>query len=122
MSYLYNTPRTGARTAAPAYQNINTQGYHSRFFDADADHVLLDVRTEIEFAQMHLPGAINIPLDRLPARAGEVPTGKPVIVVCATGNRSIVGSQLLLQAGHTDVYNLQGGTMGWMMAGLPLEG
>jgi rhodanese-related sulfurtransferase len=108
-------------TADNGYQNLSIDDYKTRYFDGGAPHVLVDVRTEGEFAGGHLPGAINIPLDQIVARAKEVPTGKPVVVVCASGNRSVGGSKALVNAGYTEVYNLQGGTMRWMMRRLPLE-
>lgn len=103
-----------------AYQNITTMDYRSKFYQS-ADHVLVDVRTEREYRSGHLPNAINIPLAQLRQRTQEVPTGQPIIVVCASGNRSQDGSLILEQAGHQEVYNLQGGTMMWMMQGQPIE-
>ena len=103
------------------YKSINVQEYHTEYFKTKSDHVLVDVRTPGEFARGHLPGAVNIPLNEIGKRASEVPTGKPVIVVCASGNRSKSGSATLVKAGYEDVYNLQGGTMQWMMQGHPLE-
>ncbi len=120
MNFLFGRGRN-ADTLTAQYQNLNTKQYHAQYYENNADHMLVDVRTPQEFVQGHLPGAINIPLNALPGRTNEVPTGKPAIIVCATGNRSITASQILAAAGHTDVYNLQGGTMAWMMSGLPLE-
>ncbi len=83
--------------------------------------VLLDVREYDEYAASHLSGAINIPLNALPARLKEVPADKPVIVVCATGNRSRSGASAFARAGYAEVYNLQGGTMRWMMQRRPIK-
>lgn len=113
--FLFNR---SAKTTA-AYQHIDTTGYKTQFHGSD--HTLVDVRTRGEFAGGHIPGALNIPLDQLGSRINEVPKGKPVIVVCATGNRSQTGSKILVNGGWTEVYNLKGGTMSWMMQGLPLD-
>lgn len=103
-----------------AFKNITATDYRTEFFNKKP-HVLVDVRTPGEYRQGHLPGAVNIPLNDLQRRIQEVPTDKTVIVVCATGNRSRTGATLIMRAGNEDVYNLQGGTMAWMMQGQPLE-
>lgn len=70
---------------------------------------LLDVRTPGEFAGGHLDGAINIPVDALASRIGELPADKPVVVYCRSGRRSAIAADLLAQKGFkvTDI-----GTMG----------
>lgn len=104
-----------------AYGNLSIQEYRDQYFNAGTAHVLVDVRTAGEFHGGHLPNALNIPLDQLARCLGEIPTGKPVIVVCATGSRSKSGSDILVRGGYTEVYNLKGGTMAWMMQGGKLE-
>ena len=104
-----------------AYGNLNVPEYKNNFVDADVEHVLVDVRTTMEYHSGHLPGAINIPLGQAVYRRDEIPAGLPVVVVCATGNRSLAGSEELAAMGYNPVYNLQGGTMYWRMHGLPLE-
>jgi sulfur dioxygenase len=86
----------------------------------DEVHVL-DVRAPGEFEGElgHLEGAQLIPLDDLRARASEVATGKPVVVVCQTGKRSGMGAAILAKAGHTRVANIAGGMMRWRDLGLP---
>mmetsp|Transcript_55076 Transcript_55076/g.101962 ORF Transcript_55076/g.101962 Transcript_55076/m.101962 type:complete len:164 (-) Transcript_55076:43-534(-) len=65
--------------------------------------VRLDVRTEAEFAGGSIPGAINIPVQDLLSRLGEVPTGKPISVFCAAGVRSKMAQAILYKNGFTDV-------------------
>lgn len=109
------------RSNAQSYEQLDIVNYRSQFFGGNTDHVLVDVRTTGEFRGGHVPGAINIPLDQISARMSEIPSGKPVVVICASGNRSKTGAKRLSDAGYDRVYNLKGGTMSWMMAGLPLE-
>jgi rhodanese-related sulfurtransferase len=67
---------------------------------------LLDVRTESEFASGHLPGATNIPVDRIRGQASELARGgKPFVVYCASGLRSAVAKRALRAAG-AEVYDL----------------
>jgi phage shock protein E len=85
------------------------------------DHTLLDVREPEEFRMGRIPGAINIPLNDLEERVDEIPTDKPVVVVCGHGMRSMVGAEILVEAGHSGVYNLLGGTFEWQMRKLEME-
>ena len=74
---------------------------------------LVDVRTPQEFAEGHLPGAVNIPLDQLERRVGEI--GAPdtkVVLYCRTGRRSAQAEGLLRARGFQDVLNL-GGMSAW---------
>lgn len=76
--------------------------------------VLLDVRTPEEYAEKHLDGAVNVPVDELEARLGEVAklTGdddqKPIVVYCQAGGRAARAKQALVKAGHAQVTNLGG--------------
>ncbi len=82
---------------------------------------VLDVRTASEFTGElgHIEGAQLIPLDDLRARAAEVPSDKPVVVVCQTGRRSGMGTVILRNAGITQTANLAGGMVRWRDLGLP---
>lgn len=76
---------------------------------------VLDVRNEDEFDGElgHLAGAQLIPLGELRARVHDVPTDKPIVVVCQTGKRSALATQVLAHAGVTRVANLAGGMLAW---------
>jgi rhodanese-related sulfurtransferase len=84
--------------------------------------VLVDVREDVEWEAGHIPSAVHIPLGELEARAGELPAGKPVVVVCRSGNRSAQGRDILLATGRTDVTSMAGGVRAWQAAGQPYEG
>lgn len=70
--------------------------------------ITLDVRSPAEFDKGHLPGALNIPLDQLRQRVGELNRQKPVIVYCQVGRRSYLGARILTQLGF-DARGLSGG-------------
>jgi rhodanese-related sulfurtransferase len=70
--------------------------------------LLLDVRTEREFAAGGIPGAVNIPLDELRGRITELPRDRPIVVYCQAGQRGYLATLVLQQAGH-DAANLAGG-------------
>ncbi|GIE28949.1 hypothetical protein Ait01nite_019940 [Actinoplanes italicus] len=81
--------------------------------------VLLDVRGPGEYADGHLPGAVNVPLDQLDAVAARY-AGQDVVTVCQSGARSLTAAQLLDAAGAR-VQSLAGGTEAWQRAGHPVE-
>jgi rhodanese-related sulfurtransferase len=85
--------------------------------------VLLDVRSAAEYADGHLPGALNIPHTALRDRLAEIPTGLPVRVHCASGFRSYLALRVLRQHGFDDVASLSGGltTLRLELPGLVLE-
>lgn len=64
---------------------------------------IVDVRTPAEFGAGAIAGAVNVPLDLLPARLGELDRARTVIVYCATGQRSARAAALLAAAGITVV-------------------
>jgi rhodanese-related sulfurtransferase len=82
---------------------------------------VLDVRQPDEFAEAHVPGAVLIPLNELAARQDELPTDRPLLVVCANGPRSARAVEALRAAGY-DATNVVGGTSAWIDADFPVEG
>ncbi len=74
----------------------------------DGSVVLLDVRTPGEFRRGHFDGAVNIPVDELRERMGEIPRGKPLYINCQSAIRSYIACRILTQNGF-DCYNLSGG-------------
>jgi rhodanese-related sulfurtransferase len=86
----------------------------------EEDVLLLDVREGFELDQVHVPGAVNIPLGELAARSAELDRDRPVAVICRSGNRSAIAAQHLRQLG-IDAVNVADGLIGWHGADLPLE-
>ncbi len=82
---------------------------------------ILDVRARVELEGElgHLLGVQHIPIDELRARAGEVRTDRPVVVVCQTGKRSALAATILAKAGVARVANIAGGMVRWRELGLP---
>jgi len=89
---------------------------------ANANHSakILDVRGRSEFAEGHLPNAVNIPVGELPQRLSEVPSGE-LIVHCQGGTRSAIAASILQESGRNDIANMLGGFSEWQRKGLPVE-
>jgi rhodanese-related sulfurtransferase len=86
---------------------------------------LIDVRTPVEFAEVHVVGARSVPLDELdPARVlGERRSrpDKPIYLICRSGSRGRKACEKFHAAGFTAVVNVAGGTQAWEQEGLPVE-
>jgi phage shock protein E len=74
----------------------------------EAGASIVDVRTPEEFRDGGYPGAVNIPLQVLAARLGQIPKDKPVVLYCASGARSGLAARQLKAAGYGDVTNAGG--------------
>ncbi len=70
---------------------------------------LVDVRSSGEFAQGHVKGSVNIPLDRIPSQLAKFKNRKNIIVFCRSGNRSSQAKLFLEQNGFANIVN--GGTL-----------
>lgn len=83
--------------------------------------MVLDVREPWEYETGHLPGALSIPQADLASRLAEVPRDRAVLTVCHSGGRSVRSALFLKQVGYERVANLEGGTLAWREANLPVE-
>ncbi len=83
---------------------------------------LIDVRTPVEYREVHVSEARNVPLDQL--NAAQFAAGRsgsePVYVICRSGSRGKQACEKFLAAGYTNVVNVEGGTQAWDQAGLPV--
>ncbi len=82
---------------------------------------LLDVRGFDEFAAGHAAGASCIPLSDLERRVGDLPTDRPVLVMCQSGGRSALAAERLRALGMDNIADIEGGLNAWIRAGLPSE-
>jgi len=84
---------------------------------------LIDVRTPVEFREVHVSFARNVPLDQLDAAkvaSGRSAESQPLYVICKSGGRGKQACEKILAAGFTNVVNVEGGTQAWDQAGLPV--
>ncbi len=88
---------------------------------ANGQAAVLDVRAPEEWEAGHLPDVPNIPLGQLPARIGDVPAGRPLVLHCQGGGRSAIAASILQARGIKDVVNLTGGFGAWSTEGFAVE-
>ena len=100
-----------------------TQDEMIRMIDGGTAPAILDVRTAEEFAEGHVPGAINISHDELAERLAEIEALKEagVIVYCRSGRRAGIAEELLLGEGYANVQHLEGDMLGWIETRRPVE-
>ncbi|MCA9177058.1 MAG: MBL fold metallo-hydrolase [Planctomycetales bacterium] len=87
--------------------------------ELEGSPAILDVRSQKEWEAGHIEGSLNIPLNRLAERVGEVPSEGQVIVHCEGGYRSTIAVSLLQEMGRDNVVELIGGFKAWVKSGLP---
>ncbi|HDQ34832.1 MAG TPA: rhodanese-like domain-containing protein [Chloroflexi bacterium] len=100
-------------------RNLSVAEVHALYTDPDV--TVIDVREAWEYAEGHIPGALLLPLDQLPARLNEIPTDQMVIFVCRSDNRSGQATNYARQRGFTNVHNMLGGMIAWQAAGYDID-
>ena len=95
------------------YVNITAQEA-KKIMDDQEGYILLDVRTQEEYDQGHIPGAIVVPDTEIEARAEEVLPDKDqlILVYCRSGRRSKNAAQILVELGYTNIKEF-GGIIDW---------
>ena len=83
-------------------------------------YFLLDVRTLEEYKEGFIENSILIPVSELESRLSEISASKPVIVYCASGNRSKQAAEILVKNNFNPVYNMLGGFSEWVKKDYPV--
>lgn len=88
----------------------------------DPKPLLIDLRTDEEWANGYIEGSVHIPINGLLADMTQLPADKaaPIVLACASGHRGGIGMLVLNMLGYTNVRNLAGGINAWAAAELPL--
>jgi rhodanese-related sulfurtransferase len=117
-----DTASTILITLAALYMIIKFFGYLGRMgikqvsakeLEQKKGMVLLDVRTDKEYAQGHIPGSVHVPLSDIGDRIKKLKKDKEMVVYCQNGNRSIWAIKRLMGMGYKNLYNLKGGYRAW---------
>jgi rhodanese-related sulfurtransferase len=81
---------------------------------------LIDVRTPVEFAEVHVPQARSIPLDELKPDSLQLPKDQPVYLLCRSGQRAAKAAEKFAKEGFSQPVIVEGGTLAWIEANLPV--
>lgn len=100
-------------------QNVSVDDVSAMLKDKNK-YFLLDVRTQEEYSSGFIENSILIPVAELESRFSEIPSDKPIIVYCASGNRSKQAAQILVKNNFNPVYNMLGGITEWGKKGYPV--
>ena len=114
MMVLLTACATGkANTQEAVYMNITAQEA-KQIMDREEGYIILDVRTQEEYDQGHIPGAIVIPNTEIEARAEAELTDKNqlILVYCRSGRRSKMAAEILVDLGYTNIKEF-GGIIDW---------
>ncbi len=101
------------KTREAVYVNITAEEAR-QIMDSEEGYIILDVRTQEEYDQGHIPGAILIPNTEIEAQAEDVLTDKDqlILVYCRSGRRSKIAAEALAELGYTNIKEF-GGIIDW---------
>lgn len=99
---------TNQPIAAATYKTL-TASQLKQLIDSKESIYLIDVRTEEQFAESHIPGAVNIPYNKLGVQISQIPKDKKVVLYCNTGQKSVSGAQFLADRNISNVYAVTDG-------------
>ena len=81
---------------------------------------VIDVRTPVEFAEVHVPSARSVPLDELKPDSLPLQKDQPVYLLCRSGQRAMKAAEKFAREGFLQPVVVEGGTLAWLDAGLPV--
>jgi rhodanese-related sulfurtransferase len=87
---------------------------------AQPDATVLDVRTPVEFAEVHVPSARSVPLDELKPGSLQLQKDQPVYLLCRSGQRATKAAEKFSREGFSQPIIVEGGTLAWIEANLPV--
>jgi len=107
------TSEDPAGEEAPTVMNLSAE-QGKAMMDEDPTIILVDVRTQEEYIEEHIPGALLVPVDELESLAPEMIPDKEAtyIIYCRSGNRSATAAQQLIELGYQNIYDM-GGIIDW---------
>jgi rhodanese-related sulfurtransferase len=105
----------------PGVDSIDVTEAERRMREDPEAPLLIDVREQYEFDELRAPGAVLMPMSSFAERLGELPPGRPLMIVCHMGSRSAAVAGFLARSGRPDVVNVAGGMDAWQRQGLPVK-
>jgi hydroxyacylglutathione hydrolase len=115
---IYAWNQSGRKTATTTQMPVDEL---KQQLDEHAPLKLVDVRSQREYADGHVPGATNLTLSHIEKDFPKFDRNQPLAVICEGGYRSAAAASILQRAGFSEVYNVLGGTAAWTGAGYSVE-
>ncbi len=106
----------------PTTPTVTVTEAAARLADAsDPRPILVDVRERGEFSLMRVPGSVLLPLSTFATNYDQLPSDRPLLLLCAVGGRSARATDFLRANGYADAVNIAGGITAWNQAGLTVR-
>jgi rhodanese-related sulfurtransferase len=109
------------KSATETQSKVVTAAQIAQMLADGAPVQMVDVRSPAEFEESHIPYAINIPMEEMRSRVGDLRPDEPVVLICHSGGRAAM-CQVQLDLHRPDVSVLKGGTQAWQADGRPVIG
>ena len=103
----------GSHALAPVERQDISSAELQTIMDDGQPLVLVDVRTQSEFAAGHIPGSVNLPIEEIETWAPTLGKNTRICCICGSGARSLTAANTLVAEGFQQVYNLLGGMLEW---------
>jgi rhodanese-related sulfurtransferase len=101
-----------------AIETVSVEEAYQLYQDGTA---FLDVRTQEEWQEAHIPGATLLPLGQLESSYSSIPQDQDIVIYCRSGNRSAEAAKFLISQGYTNVSSMEGGINDWIAAGYEVD-
>ncbi len=101
-----------------SYTNVTADDLYAQLGKSGV--MIVDVRTPAEYAEGHIAGAVNLPLQTIETWYKDLPKDKPVYLYCRSGNRSQQAAEFLKKKGFSNIFNEKGGLIAWKERNYPL--
>lgn len=110
------------RKGTDSSTHIDAASVYQMVKDDEHSVQIVDVRSPLEFSGESIEGCWNIPLEEIESRLSELDTAKgQIVLMCATGNRALMASQILDRRSFNEYKIMDGGMKGWIKAALPYK-
>ena len=118
---LVSLPAAEKLPVPPGVKNASVEEFDK--LRAEKNAVVLDVRTEKEFKEGHIPGAVNLDVNGpdFAKKVAALDKGKTYLMYCAHGKRGLKACGIMKDAAFTNVVNLEPGLSEWEKAGKPVK-
>lgn len=97
------------KLTAPKVEHVSIQELHNMMKDKSVKRQYVDVRTSNEFNSHKIKGFKNMPLQTLRGKLSALDPEQPIVLICASGSRSMSAARVLSKAGYKNLINVKGG-------------